>query len=216
MKRKIQTGMRLKVIMVALLLIGALFSSGCSIFNKNKYLNVTVHLPRQNLDESTILVFNLKEPYYAEGMGAVVAELFQLNLLETRTFKVVSLYADSPWARIADTEEKRLLQALEEAKARDFQYILVGELRDFYYGGMNESRVHMKIRIIETSTRTTVFLASNYMDSRAKDPSYPMQTKLTKRSKHPKQLAGKVVREFVKEIKKRNKRYFRKQDKQNQ
>lgn len=218
MKHSKQTATRfkvmLRVICIALLLTGVMFSSGCSIFHKDKHLNVTVHLPRETLGDATILVFNLKEPYYAEGMGAHVAELFHLYLLETRTFKVASLYSDSPWDRIAETEEKRLLQALMEAKDRDFRYILVGELRDFYYGGMNDSRVKMKIRIIEVPTRTTIYLASNYIDSKAKDPTYPLQTKLTKRSTPPKELAETVVREFVNELIKRNTHYHRKKAKE--
>lgn len=216
MKQSMLKGTRLKVICIALLLVGFWFSSGCSMFYKNKHLNVTVHLPRENFNDASILVFNLKEPYYAEGMGAYVAELFHLQLLETRTFKVASLYTDSPWDRIADSEESRLMQALQEAKDRNFQYILVGELRDFYYGGMNDSRVTMKIRIIEVPTRTTIFLASNYIAGKSKDPSYPMQTKLSKPATAPKKLSETVVREFVNELIKRNKKYYRKKAKESE
>ncbi|MCP5054665.1 MAG: DUF4823 domain-containing protein [bacterium] len=185
---------------IAFILSVVILLQYCSLWNKTPNLDVIVKLQRDNLEISSILVFNFNEPGYAEGSGAVVAEMFHLELLKEKKFKLASLYADSPWSRIADTEEKRLLQALEEAKTKQFDYILVGDLREFFYGGMDKTRVYMKIRIIEVQTRTTIFLASNYMRKKGKDPTYPIQTKLSKISTPPRELAAKIVRQFIRKI----------------
>jgi hypothetical protein len=82
----------------------------------------------------------------------------------------------------------------------DFDYILVGELKEFYYGGINKTRVKIKVRIIEVQTQTTIFLADNYEEHIGKDPSYPMDTKLTNRSRDPKIVAERVVKELINKI----------------
>jgi hypothetical protein len=159
-----------------------------------------VQLTGKNLAKSSLLVFNFREPPHAAGMGAYIAERFHINLLKSKKFKVVGLYNNSPWSRLGETEENRLLNALEECQDKNFDYILVGELKEFYDGGINPSRVNIKIRIIEVRSQITIFLAENYKESRGKDPSYPMTTKLSKRSKNPKILAEKIIEEFIKKM----------------
>lgn len=173
---------------------------GCTMLKKDEGINITLKLEREKLHLSSVLVFNLKEPQYAEGNGAYVGELFHVNLLKSKKFKVVSLYTNSPWSRLGESEEERLMNALEEGRNLKFDYILVGELKEFYYGGINKTRVKIKIRIIEVPTETTIFMADNYEEDMGKDPSYPMDTKLTNRSLDPKIVAERVVKELINKI----------------
>lgn len=186
-----------------LFIVVTLFSSliaNISCSPGTKKLNVVVQLSRKNLAKSSLLVFNFREPPHAAGIGAYIAERFHINLLKSKKFKVIGLYNNSPWSRLGETEEDRLLNALEECRDKKFDYILAGELKEFYDGGINQSRVYIKIRIIEVQSQITIFLAENYKESRGKDPSYPMATKLSKRSKHPEILAEKIIEEFIKKM----------------
>lgn len=185
------------VVVITAVLVGM---TGCTALTGDKHLNVVLNLKREKLNQSTILIFNFKEPLYANGTGTFAAEMFHIHLLKSKKFKVVSLLNDSPWPRLGENEEERLLILLENPRAQNFDYILVGELKDFYDGGINKSRVRMKVRIIEVKTKTTIFLAEHAKESKGKDPHYPMDTKLTKKSRGPKILTEKIIKELIKWI----------------
>jgi len=164
----------------------------------SKHLNIIINLERKNLSKASLLIFNFREPAHAEGFGSYIAERFHVNLLQAKIFRVVGIHDASPWSRLGATEEDRLLNALDECREKNFDYIMVGEIRDFYEGGINQSRLSIKIRIIETSTKITIFLAEHSLTSTGKDPSYPMTTKLSKHSLPPKTLAEKLIEEIIK------------------
>jgi hypothetical protein len=185
-------------LMAFVLVSGLLVNFSCTPGSKQQ--KVVVHLERKNLPQSSLLIFNFHEPLHAGGMGAYTAERFHVNLLETKKFQTVALYNDSPWNRLGKTEEERILFALEQGRDKKFDYILVGELTDFYDGMLNKSRLAVRVRIIDVRSQITVFLAENHGESQGKDPSYPMTTKLSQRSQSPKVLAEKIVKELVKAI----------------
>ena len=76
----------------AVLLI-VMITVGCGVLNRNKNLDVVLKLDREKLKQSSILIFNFKEPSYAEGAGAYAAEVFHAQLLKAKKFKIVSLDA---------------------------------------------------------------------------------------------------------------------------
>lgn len=183
----------------AVLLI-VMTAAACGTLNRNKNLDIVLKLDREKLKQSSILIFNFREPSYAEGAGAYAAEVFHTRLLEAKKFKVVSLDTSSPWGRLGETAEERILTLLEDGKDRQFDYILVGELKEFYHGGINKTRVKMRVRILEVTTRTTVFLADNYKEDEGDASHYPMNPNLAKQAKSPKLLAEKIIKEFIREI----------------
>lgn len=172
----------------------------CVSTRQEENLKVALHLERENLAQSSILILNFKEPEYAKGMGAEVASLFHLQMLEAKKFQVISLNTHSLWSLIGDNEEENLMQALQETRERSFDYILVGELKEFYYGGLHPTRVFMKVRIIEVKSKTTIFLASHGIEMQGKDPNYPMQTQLARKSTAPLVLVEKLIRQIIKKI----------------
>ncbi|MCP4217876.1 MAG: hypothetical protein GY765_24755 [bacterium] len=184
----------------AYLLLAVLFLSGCAVMVPNKDLNVALKLKRENLDQSTVLVFNFKPPDYAPDCGTQLSEMFHMELLKRKKFKMVSLYNDSKWYRLEDLEEKRLLIAIEEGKEKGFDYILLGDIKEFFYGGINAGRVRITIRLIEVKTQKTILLVEDYKEHKGKDPTYPLNTKLSKRSRSPRVLSEKIVKELVKKI----------------
>jgi phenylpyruvate tautomerase PptA (4-oxalocrotonate tautomerase family) len=185
-------------VMTLTLITGLLTTFSCTTGNKQQ--KVVIHLERKNLAQSSLLVFNFHEPHHAGGLGAYTAERFHLNLLEAKKFLTVGLFNDSPWNRLGKTEEERLLFALEQGREKKFDYILVGEITDSFNGVLNESRLAIKVRIIEVDSQITIFLAENHKENQGKDPSYPMTTKLSQRSQPPKMLAEKIIKELIKAI----------------
>lgn len=188
----------MKKIFSVLLIV--MITAGCGALNRNKDLDVVLKLDREKLKQSSILIFNFKEPSYAEGAGAYAAEVFHTHLLKAKKFKVVSLDTLSPWGRMGNTEEERILALLEDGRDRKFDYILVGELKEFYYGGINKTRVQIRVRILEIATRATVFLADNYKEDEGDASHYPMNPNLAKQAKTPKIVAEKIIKEFINEI----------------
>jgi len=184
--------------LAALLLI--LLHSFCASLDDRDPLQVFIQHKRENLWKHSLLVLNFQEPDYAKGAGATVAEMFHIQLLKSRKFKVVSLFTLSQWSVLGGNEEERLQLAIEEAQDRGFDYLLVGELKDFYDGGINQSRVDLKIRIIEIKTLITIFLAQCHSQSEGKDTSYPMTTKLTRRSHAPVRLVDEIIRQMLKKM----------------
>lgn len=173
---------------------------GCIMVPKNKNLKVYIHLEREELKDASLMVFNFKEPSYAEGSGAVVADLFHKTLLKTKKFRTISLQKISPWSRLGLTEEERLATAMKDGIKKNFKYILVGEILDYLYGGLNKTKVTIKVRIIELHTRKTIYYAENKKQNLAKDPSYPLETKLAEPSLEPAKLSEFIVKELVNKI----------------
>ena len=133
-------------------------------------------------------------------MGTYTAERFHFYLLDSKIFKIASLYTNSPWSRLGEAEEDRLLNALEEGQTKNFDYILVGHLKEFFPGGITKSRVKIRVRIIEVKTRTTIFLADNYKEHLGHDRTYPLNSRLTSTSTAPEALAEKIVKDFIKKM----------------
>jgi len=188
------------LLLVLLLFMSAVFLQNCSILRQDKGVSVVVHLDRENIGEASVLIFNFKEPAHALNAGAVTAEMFHLELLKTKVFKVTALHSQSSWARIADTEEERLLAALQEAQAQSFDYILLGDLRSYIHGGLDKTAVEMKVRLIEVKSRTTIFLATGQSRHQGKDNTAAMATQLQNLSHPPQLLIQKLVRKFIREL----------------
>lgn len=182
------------------MLMLVLAAVGCSMFYQDKGPNVVLKQKRENFKTSSILVFNFKEPSFAEGKGQVVADLFHQALLKSKKFKVVSVNNRSEWFRLGRTEEEQLQYALKEGAEQKYDYILVGSIEDYYYGGLHKTRVRLKIRLLEVATNITVFLAENRKDEGGKDTSYPMDTRLSTPSRPTDAVAEKAVTELVKKI----------------
>lgn len=195
--------LRTTFIMLLLTVISAGLWHGCSM-DKNK-LNVYIDLERKNLSRSSMLVLNFKEPLHASGLGAYTAERFHLHLLKSKKVKVVSLTTDSQWYRLGDTEEQQLAIALEEAGDKKYDYVLVGELKEVYDGGIMKSWVILKTRVMEVKTRTTILLAEHYKSNKSKETTFPMSAGLSKRAASPKLLVDAMAKALVKKLPKAKK-----------
>ncbi|MCP4152674.1 MAG: hypothetical protein GY757_33370 [bacterium] len=192
---------KVKIVLPILVLLAYCMGiTACAVMPPKKNLRVIIKLNRENLKQSTLLIFNFKEPQHAQGKGLMLSELFHSAILRAKKFKVVAMNANSTWNRLAETEEERLLNALEEGKEKGFDYILVGDIKEFFFGAINKTRVRIKIRLIEVKTKTTVFLAENGKSAKSKDPNYPLNTKLAKYAKSPEAIAEKITKELVKMI----------------
>lgn len=189
--------MKRKPLILLILLSLVLSCSSCIYWNKKPEVNVMIRSERKDIQKSSLLILNMVEPSYAAGSGAHTAEIFHNSLLKSKKFRVVGLCVDSPWVRVSDLEETRLMDAVEEARKRNFDYVLAGELTDYYYGGIQTSRVSLKIRVIEVATRITIFFAQYSRQNEARDSSFPMNTKLSGIAQPPEKLVIEMVDAFI-------------------
>lgn len=167
---------------------------------ENKNLKIYINLKKKGIDKASILIFNFKEPEYAESKGKIAASIFHKYLLKSKKFHVVSINNNSSWVKLGETEEERLKNAIKSGKEKNFDYIFVGELTKYIYANVNNSEVGMKIRIIDTNKGKTFFYAEDSKKQQGADPSFPLDTKLTDKSKKPELLIEEIAKELISKI----------------
>lgn len=162
---------------------------------------VMVNLQRPDIERSSLLVFAFIDPDYAEGKGVLAASLCQELMLRERIFRVVALDSRTPWARLGDSEEARLRAAMAEGQKQGFDYIATGEISDFVWGEMNQTRVRLKLRIIDTRSRITVFFATHRLSEQPKDKSTPLNARLNAPASTPDLLLKQALDEMIAQLK---------------
>jgi hypothetical protein len=160
-------------------------------------VRIVVDLQRQDLARSSLLVFTFKAPAHAEEKGALATALCQELLLEKRLFRVAAQDTRSPWNRLGDGEEAQLRTALAEGEKQGFNYILAGEITDYVWGGMNRTRVGLKLRIIDVRTRITVFFAEHRLEKEPQEKSSPLTARLSAPADAPDLLLKQALGEII-------------------
>lgn len=183
-----------KLVLCLLMVAGWL---ACGGMRRTPAVDVILHSDRPDMEKASLLVFRFREPSEAAGKGVLLAQYSQEILLQRRLFRVISPNTDTPWERLGESEEQRLLQALAVGVERGYDYILVGEVGQYVYGGLQASRVELKVRLIETRSRATVFFARHMLQAAAREASYPMDTQMSEYSLHPDRLARRVLTELL-------------------
>jgi hypothetical protein len=192
MKRKIS---------LVLLIIVILTFVGCAYLYRNQInLKILINHDRDNLEKSSLAVFNFKEPGYAKDSGREAAGCIHGLLLASKKIKLVRLNNASSWTRMGVTEEGRIKTAIQQAGELNCSYILIGEITKYLYGGINRVEIRLKVRIIEISTQKTVFYAKNALFETSQEQSYPLDTKLVKQAKNIRNLMNKALAQIVKKI----------------
>ena len=174
--------------------------SGCMAYDKNKGLNIFIHQAEFDYSRSSIIVFNFRKPNYTESAGRIAARTFHQKLLESKLFYMVRLNNNSSWDRYAETEEEMLKTAMAEAKALKTRFVLLGEVEDFIFGGLNKTRVKLKVRIIDVHSGVTYFMCSYVKTDIGKDKPYPLTTKITPNSMLPDRLLEEMAVKIIQKI----------------
>lgn len=188
----------MKKLLIILIVLSFLFS--CFYIQENKNLKIYVNLKKKGIDKASLLVFNFKEPSYATDKGKIAASIFHKYLLKSKKFHVISINNNSAWIKLGETEEERLKNAIQIGKKSNYDYILVGELFDYIYANVSKSKVGIKIRIIDTKREKTVYFAEDSKQEEGIDPSFPLDTKLTDKSKKPEILIEEIAKEIISKI----------------
>lgn len=171
----------------------------CASWVRDRNVNEIINFKRPNLGHCSVLILNFREPPHALGSGVKTAELFHQEILKMKKFKLAALQVNSQWDRLDETEEERLLRAMTEGEEKGLDYILLGDVREYYSGGLTDTRVRIRVRLIELATRTTVFLAENQETFSSKDGGF-MDASLAEKAAPAERAAARVVWELVKRI----------------
>jgi hypothetical protein len=190
----------MKYVNYGILLILVLILFNCSLVHKNHPVQIYIKNKDIDLKSNSLLIFNFKEPGYALESGIHAAQLCHQKLLKAKTFKTISIENNSPWNRLGETDEERLQNAISEGREKHYSTVLVGEIIEYIYGGINQSRIQIKLRIIDVNSKTTLFYAGIKKSNSSKDPSYPLDTKLADPAMSPDELLNIALLEIIKEI----------------
>ncbi len=108
--------------------------------------------PSDDLSMDTAIgVFRFLPPEYAPGSGYAAAAMFYRELLE-RGFKSVTAEFD--------VHDIRLDNIMEIAEKKNYELIITGQITYYISGNeLQESRVDEQIKVIDVSTRETIWYA---------------------------------------------------------
>lgn len=174
--------------------------TGCATLaprKTNPELRLFMAARKADFKGKSVLVFPFREPAYAAGKGQLAGRYCQEILIAGRGFRVVGQYLDSPWDRLGESEEARIMAAVREGAAKGFDVVLLGELTEYRFGSLNPSRVAVRLRLIDVATRVTRFFGENARQHAGKDPTYPLDTRLVQPAMPADQLARRVLAELL-------------------
>ena len=101
--------------------------------------------------DTTICVFRFTSPKYAPGSGYVAAAMLYRELLERGFSNATAEF---------DVHDIRLNHIMEIADKKNYELIITGEVSYYISGSeLHESRVDEQIRVIDVSTRETLWYA---------------------------------------------------------
>lgn len=177
----------------------AMFFWGCAAMERNPDLHLFTKAKDLNFKEAAILVLGFREPVHAPGSGMLVGDIFHESLLQEKKFRRIER-SDLAWNDLAFGESERLAAALKAAEGQSCDFILAGEIFSFIEGGLNQTRIGIRCRIIRVGNTETVFFAENSRRESGRDPSYPLDTRLVDISPAAAGLARRVIRELVQKM----------------
>jgi TolB-like protein len=152
---------------------------------------------KPNYKNASIMVLNFKEPDYAKAKGNIAGIIFHKELLKSQKFHMVELFNNSTWYKYAKTEEEQIKIAIEKGKENKSDYIFIGNILEYIFGGLNKTRVKIRARVIECKTGITLFMCEYTKTNLGEDKSYPMSTKMTDFSTIPQILLIKMAKDIV-------------------
>ena len=143
---------------IVVLFVLFVFFSACSEMYTLEHISkkhTPAHIYKRSSDDlsmdTTIGVFRFSPPEYAPGSGYAAAAMFYRELLE-RGFKSVTAEFD--------VHDIRLDNIMEIAEKKNYELIITGQITYYISGNdLQESRVDEQIKVIDVSTRETIWYA---------------------------------------------------------
>ncbi len=150
--------MKVSIKIMACALVMGLLLVGCT-YQRKVYLKRTdfpEHIYRTSTPgdytDSSVAVFNFREPPYANGMGNVASESLCEVLLNREVFTSVT--------HEADVSDLRIDTLMEIARNNDYDLIIAGDILYYFEGGLHQaSRVDQRIRVIDVHNNATLWFA---------------------------------------------------------
>jgi hypothetical protein len=189
-----------KTIGFSLLLIFLYFFTGCLPYKTDKGLQIHIQYNKPDFSGKSILILNFKEPNYAKNKGKLAGRIFHETVLKSKIFYLVKLINNSDWNEFGKTEEEMLKTAIKTGKKHKTDFVLAGRITDYVYGGLNKTKVSIRLRIIEVKSGITYFMCSYAKTDIKDDVSHPFKTKMVDLSDLPDKLIHIMANDIIKKI----------------
>ncbi len=187
----------LKTRSCALLVMIILLMAGCSssqgLFSKQARTPERVYLrPLRNYyQNSAVLVFEFKSPYYAPGSGYAAANILYQTLLKSNTFRKVDFI---PKAGTLNMEDQ-----LNVAREKGADLIITGRVKYYFDGKIYlRSRVDQEIRIISSASNKTHWYAEASSSGKTRpEQDFILVKRKEKKGPAPKELMAENAAKFL-------------------
>ncbi len=160
-------------------------------------VNVIVKADDLELSEKNVVLPDFYLPEHGAGLGGPFADILQAILLERSVFKSVSRDLPVVWTHPGETLESRYAGLTRTASQRGYDYVLIGVADQIFYGGLEDTTLSITLRLFDSRSGVNMFMATHKLVSKAKDPSYPMDTKLSSSADSPRLLVERMLRQIV-------------------
>lgn len=174
-----------------------LFQWACIPLGSPSPVNVILKQDGLELKEKKVVVPDFYVPEHGAGLGSSFADTLQTILLERSLFLDVQRNLPVVWTHPGETRESRFAGLAGAAFERGFDFVLIGVVDDLFYGGLENTRISVTLRLLDTQSGKAVFVAAHQAVSKPRDPSYPLDTKLTSSADSPGVVMEKLLRQIV-------------------
>lgn len=186
----------------ALLLLSFFFLGSSACVRAGAQNQVSVIVKEEGLDfkGKKLAIPDFSVPEHGQDLGVAFADSLHYILMERSIFAEISRHLPVVWNHPGETLETNFAGLAETAAQRGYDYVLIGVVERLFYGGLEDTVLELKLRLVDCRTGKAVFVAGRKAVSKPSDPSYPLDTKLTMPADSPRRLAEKTLRQIVERL----------------
>lgn len=189
------------ILLTACLVACLLSAAACLPLGPPNAVSVIQKTKDLDLKNKKVVVPDFYVPEHGAGLGEPLANILSNVLIEEDLFQGVSRDLPVVWMHPGETLDARLAEMSRVAAQKGYDYVWVGMVDQLFFGGLVDSTLSVTLRLLDAKTGTVLFMAANKVVSSPRDPSYPLDTKLTKPADAPLLLAEKLLRQIVVRLK---------------
>ena len=165
---------------IIILIIFVSFLSACFIHQDTTQRDIFLKGKVKSPEEKSLLILQFSSPAYDQRIGKIASEIFHQELLKSNKFAKVMLNNNFNWIVRFKDEETSIKNALSFARKKGVSLLFLGWVEKAVYGKLTDTEVIIKVRLIDVKNLKTLWYERDRKITKAKDQTYPLETKLSK------------------------------------